>query len=247
MNVITLKRLQHLFKEGMKAGNMSPEGHALIRESRTFAVDQRVQVYHDGFWIRMHGSFADDFSRVKAFLGDSLFDKSVSACVQKYPSRSWSLGEVSQNYSKIVALRKYSGSLPFLKDLAEWEWQQTKLALVASPEIFDFSELAKSSAKEIEDLELRANPTVIYVRTHWNLTLKRPRRSKRLLTFALFKGGQRIRSVQVSKNENALLKYLSRPRSLAEITRFLEKKKLRSTKVTQLFSGLVQHQLLIKA
>ncbi len=75
----------------------------LIRPSATLTPAERVGVYHGMYLLRMKEALAADYPALQHFLGEPAFTELITAYVQKYPSRSYSLNPLSDHLPAFIA------------------------------------------------------------------------------------------------------------------------------------------------
>ncbi|MBX9768642.1 MAG: DNA-binding domain-containing protein [Bdellovibrionales bacterium] len=247
MQNIPLKQLQQIFKKGVESGSLSQDHVSLLKGSTAFSVEQRVRIYHDAYRIRLHGSLADDFPRSQALLGSEDFDHAVREFLKSSPSRSWSLGELSGGFPRILARKKYSAYRPVLKDLAKWEWIWNVLFLSEAQMGFDFANLSSLPEKALRTLRLQLNPTAVFFPSFWSLDKKVFRKFRVRQVYVVYRGSQGPKSMRLNSVSVSLLKFLVRPRTLDEVSTFLARKKVAPGAVKKLFALLSGTQLLAKA
>jgi len=88
---------------------------------------QRLGVYAEMYWARLVDVLRNDFPRVSAILGDDRFTTLASAYLERNPSTNPSVRWVGTGFADFLAERGPLADLPFLADLARFEW--TRLAV----------------------------------------------------------------------------------------------------------------------
>jgi hypothetical protein len=84
----------------------------------------RLQIYNQQYWWRLMGNFGEDFSGVRAVIGQRKFDRLATAYLEQCGSRSWSLRDLG---SELVPFLRAHPELtaPFSQlalEVAQVEW-----------------------------------------------------------------------------------------------------------------------------
>ena len=108
--------------------SMSPANRAVaeqfIKPNDRLSAFERLQIYNQQYWWRLLGAFGEDFSGLRAVLGEKKFDRLAMAYLEACGSTSWTLRNLG---SKLVA---FLGANPKLThprtalalDVAQVEW-----------------------------------------------------------------------------------------------------------------------------
>jgi Putative DNA-binding domain len=120
---------------------------------------ERLELYNQQYWFRVRGCFEDDYSGIKAILGEKKFDALSQAYLQARPSRSYSLRNLGQflvdflkRHPKLIAPHSKMAI-----DMARLEWAQI--------EAFDSAKLPPVTAADLagadpNTLRLKLQPHV---------------------------------------------------------------------------------------
>jgi hypothetical protein len=94
-----------------------------INESQRVPVAVRLGIYSDGYRLRLIEALADNYSQLKAVLGDEAFAAVALEYIDSHPSTHFSIrwfGADLETY-----LRTTRPTQPWFADLAQWEWALT--------------------------------------------------------------------------------------------------------------------------
>ena len=85
---------------------------------------ERLQIYGQQYWWRLLGAFGEDFSGLRAVLGEKKFDKLATAYLEEHGSASWTLRNLG---SKLTAFLEANPKLTHPRtalalDVARVEW-----------------------------------------------------------------------------------------------------------------------------
>ena len=134
--------------EGVHGGAASPEAQALIRlnrgeleavvrRSRNLTAAERLSIYANAYYARLLECLGACFPVLKRALGDDVFDSFAFEYLQRYPSRSYTLDRLGENFPRFLdetRPEREAGGEPsrvdwpdFLIDLAMLEWTIAKV------------------------------------------------------------------------------------------------------------------------
>lgn len=165
-----------------------PQLGELILPSPTLTPAERVGIYHGMYLLRMTEALAADYPALQHFLGEAAFTDLITAYVQKYPSRSYSLNPLSNHLPRFIADAPTLPRAAFCHDLARLELtisqvfdaEQTpalspaRIAAVAA-EDWERACLSPVAAHQLLELRYNANAYLQSVRDA-SPTAPRPRR-----------------------------------------------------------------------
>jgi len=130
---------------GAREGAASPEAQALIRlnrgeleavvrRSRNLTAAERLSIYANAYYARLLECLGACFPMLKRALGDEVFDSFAFEYLQRYPSRSYTLDRLGENFARFLDETRpdrETGGAPdwpdFLIDLATLEWTIAKV------------------------------------------------------------------------------------------------------------------------
>jgi len=130
--------------EGVRCGAASPEAQelirlnrgeleAVVRRSRNLTAAERLSIYANAYYARLLECLGACFPVLKRALGDEVFDSFAFEYLQRYPSRSYTLDRLGENFARFLdetrPERETAGvDWPdFLVDLATLEWTIAKV------------------------------------------------------------------------------------------------------------------------
>jgi Putative DNA-binding domain len=134
--------------DGVEGGAVSPDAQelirldrgeleAVVRRSRNLTASERLSIYANAYYSRLLECLGACFPILKNALGDEVFDSFAFEYLQRYPSRSYTLDHLGQNFPRFLDETRpepVEGSEPggvdwpdFLIDLATFEWTIAKV------------------------------------------------------------------------------------------------------------------------
>ena len=107
-----LKELEHWFQseivgphEGRTRKDSERAESAIrhVKPSATLAAEQRVEIYADMYFTRLHEVLADEFRATRSLCGADVFEKLVRAYLREQPSRHYSLNPLGRKLPEFLA------------------------------------------------------------------------------------------------------------------------------------------------
>jgi hypothetical protein len=123
--------------EGVEGGAESEEAQrlirlrqgeleAVIRRSKSLTAAERMAIYANAYYARLLECMEAWFPVLKSALGEEVFNSFAFEYLQRYPSKSYTLDRLGENFSRFLDETRpdpEEGSWPdFLIDLATLEW-----------------------------------------------------------------------------------------------------------------------------
>lgn len=98
---------------------------AWLRADRSIPASERVRIYANAYFARIHGVLRDDYGTLHAALGPDGFHDLAKLYLMAYPPRSFSLRFVGAHLCEFLSgpvAEPFSRRWPFAADLAALEW-----------------------------------------------------------------------------------------------------------------------------
>jgi hypothetical protein len=135
----------------------------LVKPSHSLSPEERLEIYHDMYLLRMEEALAADYPATKHFLGDEAFVNLARNYVQRYPSRSYTLNRLGDHLPQFFKDEPEREHAAFLHDLASAE--------LAINQAFDAEESPRLAAEQVQAIPQDA----------WATARLRPAASLRIL------------------------------------------------------------------
>jgi hypothetical protein len=126
----------------------------------------RLDIYAQMYWARLHDVLLEDFPRVATILGSERFGAAVRAYLARNPSRHPSVRHVGGSFAQFLA-ETPDQELPFVADLARLEW--ARLAAFDAPNVqpLRLDDLRAVAPEEWPFLTFRLVPAVQLLHSAW--------------------------------------------------------------------------------
>ncbi len=134
-----------------------------IKPNDRLTAFERLQIYNQQYWWRLLGAFAEDFSGLRAVLGEKKFDRLANAYLEVHPSSSWTLRNLG---SKLVEFLAANPKLTHPRtalalDVARVEWARVLAFDEPARKIIAPEKLARTPANR---LRLALQPYVVLLK-----------------------------------------------------------------------------------
>lgn len=110
------------------------ELEAVVRRSRNLTAAERLSIYANAYYARLLECLGACYPILKQAVGDEVFDSFAFEYLQRYPSRSYTLDRLGENFARFLdetrPERGAGGAVDwpdFLIDLATLEWTIAKV------------------------------------------------------------------------------------------------------------------------
>lgn len=152
----------------------------MVTRSQRMSARDRLSIYAHAYYARLIECLGESFPVLKRILGEEVFNGFAFGYLQRYPSRSYTLGRLGENFAKYLDETRpdrnesvaddedrLAGWPDFLVDLATLEWSIEQvfdgLGIEGQPTL-DPGEFLEISSKRWEDIRLRPVPCLRLLR-----------------------------------------------------------------------------------
>jgi hypothetical protein len=149
----------------------APPLETLIKQDERLAAEDRLDVYANAYFYRIHDVLAEDFPSLATALGPQDFHDLVTSYLAVHPSESASLRWIGQHLPSFLARHAAAASLrvrcPFAADLAAYEWATEAAFDALDSEAAGREELAAVPPQDWDALPIRLRPSVRLLELDW--------------------------------------------------------------------------------
>lgn len=118
----------------------------------------RLDVYREGYYLRLIEILALDFPNIKKLLGDTAFDKLSRAYIDAYPSNQFSVRTFGRHFEKFLSNRP--DCEPVLPEIAKFEWAIAEVQDEADAVPLTIEEMAKIPPEAWAGMRFSLHPSV---------------------------------------------------------------------------------------
>lgn len=129
----------------------------------------RLDVYAQMYWARLHDVLGEDFPRVASLLGPERFADAACAYLARHPSTCPSVRHVGRGFADFLAAAPEAAGMPFLADLARLEWARLEVFDAPDAEPLGVEDLRQVAPADWPRLTLRLVPAVVLLRSAWRI------------------------------------------------------------------------------
>jgi hypothetical protein len=161
-----LARIQWDFQEFLLRESGAVHGH--ISAAGRAPVVTRLNLYSRAYHVRLREGLASNYPAVAKVLGEADFAELAEEYIAAHDSRFFSIRFYGHALAHFVASEPSYKSVPFLADLARWEWAMAEVFDAADADSIDASELTDWQPAEWASLRVTFHPSVRLMSLIWN-------------------------------------------------------------------------------
>ena len=135
---------------------------ALVASDRRLDATGRIGIYNDMYFMRLRGVLAQDFTALRAVLGEDDFRALVADYLDAFPPRDPCLRDFARDLPGFVAAHRDDNPLfagrPWLADLAALEWARADQFDRPDAAVLTLGDLQALAPEQFASLQLHAVP-----------------------------------------------------------------------------------------
>ncbi len=164
--MINLARIQWDLQEFLLHESDAVHGH--VAPGGRGPLTARLGIYARAYQSRLREALASNYPAVAKMLGEAHFTELAQEYIAAHDSRFFSIRFYGHELAQFVADEPSYRSLPFLADLAHWEWTMAEVYDAADAAALDPADLAGRQPSEWSSLRLTFHPSVRMLQLAWN-------------------------------------------------------------------------------
>ncbi|MBI3544224.1 MAG: putative DNA-binding domain-containing protein [Deltaproteobacteria bacterium] len=209
-----------------REGEPRPRCLEAIAENGPLSRLERLDVYAEAYYARLLECLEQDFPALKRVLGDDIFRGLVAHYLDAHPSTSFTAAELGKELPGFIASWELAQSLPYLADLARFEWAHVAAFFAAEWPAFDLERFRALGESEWPGVKLSLDPSVHLIESDWNVDDvweddKQPAEEGRRY-LVVYRAALRSRAEKVSELEFRVLQLLAEGCALGEVCEKIE-------------------------
>lgn len=208
---------------------------------KSLTARERLDVYADGWFMRLEESLAEDFPGVRRQFADDAWETLIRSYLRAAPSTSFTLARAGDQFPAFLAER--SGTLRELVDLALFEKAIYKASNARDVEVWDVSELQGFDPEAAGALRFEAQPSVTLIESNSNFIAQHEGDTAVLsnaATFAVvFREGYTSTYRELDASEFSFLKRASEGATLGELAEEFQEENWLEWLTTAASEGLI--------
>ena len=154
----SLHELQRAFARAMVSEHDAAAYGAIDGDG--VAPAERLRIYRNTFRSTLTRTLRMVYPAVDRLVGTDFFDRAAEAFVAAHPPESGDLNEYGEGFADFLAGLPPAVSVPYLADVARFEWALNVAANVADAPVLDANELASLDSEQHASLRFAPHPSV---------------------------------------------------------------------------------------
>jgi len=142
---------------------------AQIINDQKVGAKKRLGIYYDAYRLRIIEALANAYPKLKAWLGDDLFERAARSYIDQYPSTYRNMRWVGGDMN--IHLQKTLPQHPLAAELASFEWALGLAFDAEDVPILSLQDLAAIPPEDWGNIRLKAHSSVKLLKFKWNVIL----------------------------------------------------------------------------
>jgi hypothetical protein len=143
---------------------------AWVRAGGRAAAERQLAVYIHAYAARLKEVLASDYPAVLTAIGEDAFERLSQAYLESHPSHFFSLRDFGARLAPFIAGKPAYSELPWLVELARFEWALGQAFDAADSAICTIDDMAAIAPKDWPDLRFDFHPSLQRLDLRWNIT-----------------------------------------------------------------------------
>ncbi|TAK74795.1 MAG: DUF2063 domain-containing protein [Gammaproteobacteria bacterium] len=128
---------------------------------------QHLRIYQHTILSHLIQALVDHYPLLTQLLGEDCFRAAANEYIKHYPSTSGNLQDYGEYFSVFLAEYSPAKHLPYLPEVARFEWERHRISFAADPAELNFSLLQKISPDQHHQLHLVLHPASCLMQCHY--------------------------------------------------------------------------------
>lgn len=226
----SLRAMQEEFLAALRGqhSDFGATGVSALLEPPRGTLEERWRIYRNGYLIRLADAIENDYAAIKRILGDGAFASLCGRYLAAFPPSSHDIGRSGAHLPEYLTSDALTQDLPFLPDLARFEWAMAEAVVAADAPACRRDTLVELAPELLLDLVILPRPGSTVIRSEWpigdlwacrdkddhEVSLQLIDRPSRAL---VFRDGLSVRWRSASEEEARFLESVSGGATLAEL------------------------------
>lgn len=165
---MNLNEAQSLFKKNVLSGESDPQALQEFKPAGKLSLEQAFEIFNRSYLARLTKVLKETFGGVYWVTGEDLFQTLCHKYIQSQPSVTYALSDYGHSFPEFLQVTDSAKGIPFLFDLARFEWIFKKMYHAPTPEPLPAERIQELLHSEdfrvqfIEAMEIFESPYAIY-------------------------------------------------------------------------------------
>lgn len=185
----------------------------------------RLDIYRDGYYLRLIEALEQDYPVLRALLGDEQFDQLCREYIDHNPSRFRSIRWFGNEFADYLQKKSCE---PHLVEMAQFEWLLTESFDAADTDIVTVDMMSTIAPDHWPEMQFKCHPSLRILTLNWNTTsiwksVKEhektisPQQSKQPVDWIIWRKKHEIQFCSMQSDEIYMLNAMQSGASFAEI------------------------------
>lgn len=168
---VALQAMQSQLLAALRDGHSPTEGFrgGLFLDPPSGTAARRWEIYRNAYLIRLVEAIDNDYPAIARITGPTPFHALCHRYLTAFPPHSHDIGRAGQRLAEYLPRDPVTMDLPFLPELARFEWALAEAIGAPDAEPLHWSDLAGLSAEQLADSSLRLSPATVFIPSRWPL------------------------------------------------------------------------------
>jgi hypothetical protein len=167
MHMTNLARIQWDFQECLLRGTGAIHAHVVGTER--VPAEVRLAIYSNAYAARLVDALKANYPATAKLLGDHDFQELATEYVAAHDSRLFSIRFYGHELASFLSNNPRYRPVPFLADLARWEWTMNDVFDAADAEPLEVKALVHKSPGDWASMRFTFHPSLRSLALHWNV------------------------------------------------------------------------------
>jgi hypothetical protein len=154
----TLRELQHAFAMGLLSGDAAAVAPAIIEDGITGA--DRLRIYRNTARTTLTEALRLSYPCIDRLVGNEFFEMAAARFMRACPPKSGCLADYGEGFAEFLATLPEAAGVPYLADVARFEWALAKAAAAEDVPILDVRDIAKEDQLDHALIRFEPHPSV---------------------------------------------------------------------------------------
>jgi hypothetical protein len=162
-----LFNLQDEFQHYLLQGDNDFSKHIISTEK--ISIETRLNIYRNAYRARLVEALTSNYPILYAYLGHENFERIVNDYINQFPSHYRSIRWFGDQLSHFLTEHPETKALPYLAELAQFEWIQTLVFDAADHPILQIETVAHIPPESWMNMRFIPHPSVHRINFTWNI------------------------------------------------------------------------------
>lgn len=168
---LPLHKIQNIFQTYLTDQN--PDSRYTIRsltvDTAQISATRRLEIYYDGYRLRLLEILAGDFPKLRTLMGDAAFDELGHHYIAAYPSKHFSIRYFGQHFARFLHEDATYAKETYLAEMASFEWALGNTFDAKNVNIATLDNLKSIPPEQWSNLKIHFHPSLQTCVFEWNI------------------------------------------------------------------------------